>query len=244
LETTPRYRRSVEPQLAEDRRLVDSARSAAEVIGGNQSGTAGGNPARSEPAPPGHAPNPRRPDFQAHLEAEIPFLRRAGRRWVRQPADLDDLVQDTLVQALASAHLWQPGTDLRGSLYTIMRNRFLAGVARTARSAAALEVIAAAEPGPGAPASELRLLLRDLAAAVRRLPSNQRSAVMLIGVESKSYVEAAQLMSTSVGAVRSHLARGRDRLRTAVRGSDARSPFLSRTGPVSVAHSARGRTSP
>ena len=62
-------------------------------------------------------------------------------------------------------------------------------------------------------------------AALRRLPSNQRSAVILIGVQEKSYDEAAQRMGISVGAVRSHLARGRDRLRTVVRGNDTRPPF-------------------
>jgi RNA polymerase sigma-70 factor (ECF subfamily) len=78
----------------------------------------------------------------------------------------------------------------------------------------------------------LRLLLRDLGAALRRLPSNQRSAVILIGVEEKTYDEAAQSMGTSVGAVRSHLARGRDRLRTAVRGGDTRSPFAAPAEPL------------
>src|SRR5262249_44975100 len=81
-----------------------------------------------------------------------------------------------------------------------------------------------AEPAPTTHISELRLLLRDLGAALRRLPSNQRSAVILIGVQEKSYDEAAQTMGTSVGAVRSHLARGRDRLRTAVRRSGTRPP--------------------
>ena len=168
------------------------------------------------------------PEFSRQIEQEIPFLRRAVRRWHRQPADADDLVQDTLVQALANAHLWQPGTDLRAWLYTIMRNRFLAGVTKSTRSASAVEQIAAADPGPPADSSELRLLLRDLGAALRRLPGNQRSAVILIGVQEKTYDEAAQAMGTSVGAVRSHLARGRDRLRTAVRGSDTRPPFAPR----------------
>jgi RNA polymerase sigma-70 factor, ECF subfamily len=175
--------------------------------------------------PAGGAPSA---EYLRQIEDEIPFLRRTVRRWHRDQADADDLVQDTLVQALANAHLWQPGTDLRAWLYTIMRNRLLAGVNKTARSASALKEIAEAEPAPISHASELRLLLRDLGEALRRLSSNQRSAVLLIGVEEKSYEEAAQTMGTSVGAVRSHLARGRDRLRTAVRGSDARSPFASR----------------
>jgi len=167
-------------------------------------------------------------EFRQQIENEIPFLRRTVRRWHRDKADADDLVQDTLVQALANAHLWQPGTDLRAWLYTIMRNRFLAGVNKSARSASALKEIA--EPGATstAHASELRLLLRDLGAALRRLSSNQRSAVLLIGVEGKSYAEAAQSMGTSVGAVRSHLSRGRDRLKTAVDGIDTRTPFAPR----------------
>ncbi len=177
------------------------------------------------------------PDFARRIEEEIPFLRRAARRWYREKADIDDLVQDTVVQALANAHLWQPGTDLRGWLYTVMRNRFLAGVTKSNRSAAALQQIAADQPRPATGSSELRLILRDLYAALRRLPSNQRSAVLLIGVEGKSYYEAAQSMGTSVGAVRSHLARGRDRLRTAVQGTETRPPFTPRptvTAPAAV----------
>ena len=174
-------------------------------------------------------------EYLRQLESEIPFLRRTVRRWHRDKADADDLVQDTLVQALANAHLWQPGTDLRAWLYTIMRNRFLAGANKATRSASALKEIA--EPGPisTAHASELRLLLRDLGAALRRLSSNQRSAVLLIGVEGKSYAEAAQSMGTSVGAVRSHLSRGRDRLKTAVDGTDTRTPFAQRPTAASPA---------
>ena len=167
------------------------------------------------------------PDFAQRIEDEIPFLRRIVRRWHREKPDAEDLVQDTVVQALANAHQWQPGTDLRGWLFTIMRNRFLAGVTRSHRSTAVLEQIARTDLRPAAEPSELRLVLRDLLAALRRLPGNQRSAVLLIGVEGKSYGEAAETMGTSVGAVRSHLARGRERLRTAVHGSDARSPFTS-----------------
>ena len=172
-----------------------------------------------------HAPGAVDRNFAQRIEDEIPFLRRIVRRWHREKSDAEDLVQDTVVQALANAHQWQPGTDLRGWLYTIMRNRFLAGVTRSNRSTAALQQIAATDLRPAAEPSELRLVFRDLLAALRRLPGNQRSAVLLIGVEGKSYGEAAETMGTSVGAVRSHLARGRERLRTAVQGSDTRLPF-------------------
>src|SRR5215216_4234086 len=67
------------------------------------------------------------------LEAEIPFLRRAVRRSCREAADAEDLVQDTLMRALASAHQWDPGSNLRAWLTTIMRNQFLTTVARGRR---------------------------------------------------------------------------------------------------------------
>ena len=216
-----------------------------ELLGGSESGvldaTLLASPASdgAESDPILAQPHPRQkadPGFARRIEDEIPFLRRAARRWHREKADIDDLVQDTVVQALANAHLWEPNTDLRGWLYTVMRNRFLAGVTRSNRSAAALQHIAADQSRPATGSSELRLILRDLYAALRRLPSNQRSAVLLIGVEGKSYNEAAETMGTSVGAVRSHLARGRDRLRTAVQGSDTRPPFTPRptvTAPAS-----------
>src|ERR1700751_2210631 len=85
-----------------------------------------------------HAPGAVDRNFAQRVEDEIPFLRRIVRRWHREKSDAEDLVQDTVVQALANAHQWQPGTDLRGWLYTIMKNRFLAGGTRSNRSTAVL----------------------------------------------------------------------------------------------------------
>ena len=147
------------------------------------------------------------------------------RRWHREQADADDLVQQTLLQALANAHRWQPGSDLRAWLFIIMRNQFITAATRSTRSASALEDIAAAPLTPPANTEELRLTLRDLYSALRRLPGNQRSAVILIGVEGKSYDEAANAMETTAGAVRSHLARGREQLRAALRDTETRLPF-------------------
>ena len=207
---------------AQHRRLADSAdpgdpNAAAELL---STARRGADRCRKQGAPPA--------DYLRQIESEIPFLRRTVRRWHRDAADADDLVQDTLVQALANWQLWQPGTDLRAWLYTIMRNRFLARINKSATSASALKEIARTEPAAAPPASEWRLLLLDLGAALRRLSIEQRSAVLLIGVEGKSYAEAAESMGTSVGAVRSHLSRGRDRLKTAMHGSDTRTPFAPR----------------
>jgi RNA polymerase sigma-70 factor, ECF subfamily len=168
------------------------------------------------------SPDPSPAAFTQQLIGEIPFLRRSVRRWHRQRPDADDLVQDTLVQALANAHRWQPGSSLRGWLFTIMRNQFLTAIAKSSRAAAQLQIRDAS--AAAADALEARLVLRDVGVVLGRLPPKQRRALQLAGVEGKSYEEVAAAMGLSIGAVRCHLARGRDRLRVAVRGNDDRSP--------------------
>jgi RNA polymerase sigma-70 factor, ECF subfamily len=167
-------------------------------------------------------------DVSRQIENEIPFLRRAVRRWHHEHADADDLVQDTLLRALANAHLFEPGSDLRAWLFTIMRNQFLAGAAKANRFISMLRVFAETDHGAGGDPGETRLVLRDVAGALRRLPSKQRIAVMLACVDGKSYEEVAEAMGLSVSAVRCHLARGRNRLRTAIEADQPRSLFAPR----------------
>ena len=156
-------------------------------------------------------------EFSRRIAEELPFLRSVARRWDRERANADDLVQDTELQALANAHLWQPGSNLRGWLYTIMRNQFLAGRVKADRfkSAAADPV---AETVSDAGYAEARLVMRDVERALRRLPRPQQKALSLVGIDGKSYDEAAGEMGVSVAALRCHLARGRERLRCAVNG--------------------------
>ena len=176
---------------------------------------------------------PRHPDVARQIEQEIPFLRRTVRRWQREKADADDLVQDTLMRALANSHLWQPGSDLRGWLFAIMRNQFLAGIGRSNRLTAVLRSFAEADRSRAPDPRDARLVLRDVEEALKRLPSKQRTALQLVGVEGKSYDEVAQAMGLSVGAVRSHLARGRERLREVTDGTESTLPRAQRAGPVS-----------
>jgi RNA polymerase sigma-70 factor, ECF subfamily len=168
------------------------------------------------------------PGVARRIEDEIPFLRRTVRRWQRQKADADDLVQDTLMRALTNAHLWQPGSDLRAWLFAIMRNQFRAGAVRSNRLASVLRSFAEADRSRAPDSVDARLVLRDVEGALKRLSGKQRTAVLLAGVEGKSYEEVAQTMGLSVGAVRSHLARGRDRLRAATEGGEDTSPFARR----------------
>jgi RNA polymerase sigma-70 factor (ECF subfamily) len=174
------------------------------------------------PSPAGAAPEA----VNRLIADEIPFLQRQVRRWQRDPAEADDLVQETLARALSSAHSWQPGSDLRGWLYTIMRNQFYASANSAARRRALADE-PAGEEASDAEAAHRRLELRDVQGALGRLPLKQRLAILLVAVEGKSYEEGARAMEMSVDAVRCHLARGRQRLRELVDGSGHRAPLLA-----------------
>ena len=74
------------------------------------------------------------------VEQEIPRLRRYARALTRDRGRADDLVQDTLLRALAKQHLWQPGTDIRAWLFTIMHHQYVNTVRREAREAATVDI--------------------------------------------------------------------------------------------------------
>src|SRR5712675_3071771 len=69
-------------------------------------------------------------EFNGLVELEIPRLRRYARALTRSSDRADDLVQETLLRAIAKAHLWQTGTDIRAWLFTIMHNQYVNMVRR------------------------------------------------------------------------------------------------------------------
>jgi RNA polymerase sigma factor (sigma-70 family) len=167
-------------------------------------------------------------DFPRLIEQELPFLRKTVRRWHRDKANADDLVQDTVVQALANAHLWRPGSNLRAWLITVMRNQFLAAAGRSKRCAELLATIAGPMDAWRPEICGPRLLLRDVERGLRRLTSVQRTVLLSIGIDGKSYSEVAQTLGLTVGAVRCHLVRARKRLRAAIEGGRDTVPFAPR----------------
>src|SRR5207249_8158641 len=101
-------------------------------------------------------------DFARLLESEIPRLRRYARALTRDAARADDLVQSCLVRAIAKEHLWQPGTDLRAWLFTILHNQNVNDVRRSVREGIAVAVEDAAPALIIAPTAGPSLELRDL----------------------------------------------------------------------------------
>jgi RNA polymerase sigma-70 factor (ECF subfamily) len=152
-------------------------------------------------------------DSYRDVEAEIPGLRRYARALTRDLIAADDLVQDCLARALSKLHLWQQGTDLRAWLFTILHNQYINYVRRTTREGA---VVGLSEREPllaRAPQQGRRLELRDLERAMAKLPSAQRSVILLVGLEGMSYGEVAAVLGVPVGTIRSRLSRGREALR-------------------------------
>src|SRR5262249_46097773 len=79
-------------------------------------------------------------DFHDLIEREIPRLRRYARALTRSTDRADDLVQETLLRAVAKAHLWQQGTDIRAWLFTIMHNQYVNMVRRAIREEATVDI--------------------------------------------------------------------------------------------------------
>src|ERR1700751_3641195 len=152
-------------------------------------------------------------DFGRLLEKEIPRLRRYARALTRDVSRADDLVQDTLVRAIARQHHWQCGTDLHAWLFTIMHNQNVNGIRRSVREGIAVEYDDE-WPFPSAATDPIgRLSLRDLDRALARISEEQRRVILLIGLEGTSYEEAATILGVPIGTIRSRVSRGRQALR-------------------------------
>lgn len=140
-------------------------------------------------------------------------------RLTRQRADAEDLVQDTYVKALRFADKFEPGTNLRAWLYTILYNTWRNRRRDVARAGVDVdsEVVEQEASRPEGPAmfdTPERILLRasidaDLQAALDGLPEVYRQAVWLRDVEEFTYTEIAEMLAIPVGTVMSRIARGR-----------------------------------
>ena len=171
-------------------------------------------------------------DFGRLLEAEIPRLRRYARALTRDATRADDLVQSCLARALAKQHLWQPGTDLRAWLFTLLHNQHVNDVRRSLREGVSVAVEDVAPVLTVQSNAAATLQLRDLEAAMAKLPEEQRQVILLVGLEGLRYEEVAVILGVPIGTVRSRLSRGRDNLRCLME-MDEKSPAEAQepTGP-------------
>jgi len=160
-------------------------------------------------------------DFARLLEPEIPRLRRYARALTRDVSRADDLVQSCLTRAIAKQHLWQPDTDLRAWLFTILHNQHVNDVRRSVHEGVHVAIEEIAPVLIVQPNALATLQLRDLEAAIAKLPQEQRQVILLVGLEGMRYEEVALILGIPVGTVRSRLSRGREQLRRLMDMGDA-----------------------
>ena len=151
-------------------------------------------------------------DFATRVQELIPRLRRYARALTGDRGTADDLVQDTLERAWSKLHLWRHGSDLRAWLFTIMHNVHVNQI-RSRSSASLVPLDDEIADAPVRATQSDMLEVRDIDAALHRLPIEQREVVLLIALERMSYDETARSLRIPIGTVMSRLARARERLR-------------------------------
>ena len=147
------------------------------------------------------------------IEGVLPNLRRYARSLTHDAIDADDLVQECLARALGKLHLWKVGTDLRAWLFSILHNEYVTQIRRAARQNTAVDWSDYESTLTCAPGQIEHLEIRDLVRALKSLPEEQRTAVLMIGLAKGDYYEAASACKVPVGTIRSRLSRGRKALR-------------------------------
>ena len=136
----------------------------------------------------------------------------------------DDLVQDTLERAWTKQRLWSSGSDLRAWLFTIMHNVFINQV--RSRGLAPTESLNEEMHDLQTPGTQGDLLeVRDIDAALRMLPEEQREVLVLMALEQLSYEQAAGILNIPMGTVMSRLSRARERFRVLLANSRAATPL-------------------
>lgn len=149
------------------------------------------------------------PDLRRDIASLLPELRAYARFLVRDRSKSDDLVQDTVVRALASMAQFQPGTSLKSWAFTILRNAFYEQTRRRRREDAAMALHAqTASEAVQAYHGEMT----DLSQLLWSLPPLLREALVLVGAQEMTHEEAAAICGVPVGTMRARVSRARRQL--------------------------------
>jgi RNA polymerase sigma-70 factor (ECF subfamily) len=157
--------------------------------------------------------------FQRDLIALIPYLRVFSRSLCRSPALGEDMAQEALAKAWRSRARFEPGTNLRAWLFTILRNEYFSLRRRAWRESNLDEAKAARIAAPH-DAQLWSLELSDTVHAMHELPDHQREALVLVAAGGISYEDAAAICDVPVGTVKSRVARGRTALMNKLSGCE------------------------
>ena len=167
-------------------------------------------------------------EFEAVALVHLDALYQLALRLTHNRSEAEDLVQETCLRAFRSFHRFNPGTNCRAWLFTILRNAFLNRIRQAGRDVLAGESadlestifqrVAETLPARGHPDEEFfqTVLHGDVDRALKALPLPFREVVILADLEGLAYKEIAQVVGCPIGTVMSRLSRGRGLLRQAL----------------------------
>jgi RNA polymerase sigma-70 factor, ECF subfamily len=152
-----------------------------------------------------------RPSVRDAMLAAVPSLRAFAISLCGNVDRADDLVQETLLRAMANINSFEPGTNMSAWLFTILRNLFRSEYRKRRREVEDADGGYAATLRT-APDQQAHLDFEDLRAALAKLPPDQREALLLVGAQGFSYEDAAGICGCAIGTVKSRVNRARKRL--------------------------------
>ncbi len=153
---------------------------------------------------------------ESDLLALLPQLRAFARSLTRNYDSADDLVQDTVVRALAAAHRFEPGSNLKAWTFTILRNLFYNGLRKNGLTQSLDDPMT---QEPSVPATqEACLEIGDFRRAFWQIGADKREALILVGIGGLSYEDTSKKCGCAGGTIKSRVSRGRRDLRQILDG--------------------------
>jgi RNA polymerase sigma-70 factor, ECF subfamily len=151
------------------------------------------------------------PNIRDQILAAVPSLRAFAISLCGNVDRADDLVQETLLRALANIDSFQPGTNLPAWLFTILRNLFRSEYRKRRREVEDADG-SYAETLKAQPSQTSHVEFQEFRTALAKVPPDQREALILVGASGFSYEEAAEICGCAVGTIKSRVNRARTRL--------------------------------
>jgi len=167
----------------------------------------------------------------------LPSLRAFAMSLTRNSATADDVVQDTIVKAWSNIDKFEPGTNLRAWLFTILRNTYYSLHRKRSREVADIDGEYAAQMSEK-PSHDGHLAMSDFRSAFAQLPEDQREVLLLVGALGFSYEEAAETCGCAVGTIKSRANRGRTRLAELMHLEDGDTMELTDAATLGVVNAA------
>ncbi|WP_439124022.1 RNA polymerase sigma factor [Marivita sp.] len=158
-------------------------------------------------------------DPKEEIVEHLSAMRAFAMSLTRNSALADDMVQDALVKAWTKIDSYQPGTNMRAWLFTILRNTYYSHHRKARREVADVDGEMAASMSQK-PDHDGRLQMRDFNRAFEQLNDEQREALVLVGAGGFSYEEAAETCGVAVGTIKSRVNRARKQLVELLKMSD------------------------